>query len=281
MSTQKQEACQLYIEQEIESGLEKGATPYSIGKEIASWVERLFEAKIPPRTIEQRARRQKAENATNVANPIKQTLTSVENEILTQASEIRKDRKIKQAETQEQLKGEIIKEPLPDNKYQTIVIDPPWPIQKILRDDRPNQGVFDYPTMSIEEITRFPISDVSAHDCHLYLWATHKFMPVAFLIMEAWGFRYQCLMTWVKNVGMTPFSWMYSTEHCLFGRKGNLDLLKKGKRLDFNAKVREHSRKPDEFYNLIKEVSPEPRIDIFSREKREGFSQYGNQEDRF
>ena len=88
-------------------------------------------------------------------------------------------------------------------------------------------------------------------------------------------------MTWVKNVGFTPYSFMYSTEHILFGRIGFLELLKKGKRLDFSAKVREHSRKPDEFYNLVREVSPEPRIDIFSREKREGFDQYGDQSDKF
>lgn len=64
----KSEACQVFIEQEIEEGLKKGRTPYSIGKELSSWVEKLFEAKIPPRTIEQRARRSGEKNATNVAN---------------------------------------------------------------------------------------------------------------------------------------------------------------------------------------------------------------------
>jgi hypothetical protein len=58
------EACEVYIEQEIKEGLDEGKTPYSIGKELSGWVEKLFETYIPPRTIEQRARRQ---NATNVA----------------------------------------------------------------------------------------------------------------------------------------------------------------------------------------------------------------------
>lgn len=172
--------------------------------------------------------------------------------------------------------------PLPEGKYRTIVIDPPWPIEKILRDVRPNQLDLDYPTMAIEEIEALPIPELAYEDgCHIYLWTTHKYLPRAFEVLDAWGANYECLLTWVKNVGMTPFSWMYSTEHCLFARIGNLPLLKLGKRLDFQAKVREHSRKPDEFYNLVKEVSPEPRIDMFSRENREAFDQYGNELDRF
>ena len=135
--------------------------------------------------------------------------------------------------------------------------------------------------MTLEEIYDFPLQKIIMSNCHIYLWSTHKYLPEAFKIFEHWGVKYECLLTWVKNVGFTPYSFMYSTEHILFGRIGFLELLKKGKRLDFSAKVREHSRKPDEFYNLVREVSPEPRIDIFSREKREGFDQYGDQSDKF
>ena len=167
-------------------------------------------------------------------------------------------------------------------QYRTIVVDPPWPMEKILRDNRPNQSDFDYPCLSVKEIKTLPIAGMSFPDgCHLYLWTTQKFLPVAFEVMAEWGFQYQCLLTWVKNVGFTPFSFMYSTEHCLFGHIGSLPLTRLGKRLDFSAKVREHSRKPDEFYDLVKAVSPEPRLDMFSREKREGFDQYGNETDKF
>jgi N6-adenosine-specific RNA methylase IME4 len=74
---------------------------------------------------------------------------------------------------------------------------------------------------------------------------------------------------------------MRTTEFALFCRRGSLDLMKLGKRLDFEAKRREHSRKPDEFYDLIAEVSPAPRIDIFSREDRDGFDSWGNEVGRF
>jgi len=174
--------------------------------------------------------------------------------------------------------------PLPEGKYRTITIDPPWPMSKIHRKLRLNQIQIklDYPTMTLKEIEALPIPDLAYEDgCHIYLWATHKYLPDALKILNAWGAEYECQLTWVKNVGITPFSWMYSTEHCLFARIGNLPLVKLGRRLDFRDTVREHSRKPDKFYNLVREVSPEPRIDMFSREERDGFGQYGNELDKF
>lgn len=186
----------------------------------------------------------------------------------------------KERNTQKQQQIEAIS--LPKNKYRAIVIDPPWGIDKIAREERMNQFDFDYHTMTLDQIMSLPIPDLASEDgCHIYLWATHKHLPDAFDILEAWGAKYQCLLTWVKNVGMTPFSWMYSTEHCLFARIGNLDLLKMGKRLDFHAKVREHSRKPNEFYDLVREVSPAPRIDMFGREPHEGFDVWGNEPNKF
>jgi len=172
--------------------------------------------------------------------------------------------------------------PLPDGKYHCIVIDPPWQMQKIERDVRPNQIAMDYPMMTIEEIKELDIPSLAFEDgCHLYLWTTHKYLPDALDIMAHWGFRYQCVLTWTKNVGITPFTWMYSTELVLFGRRGNLPLLQNGLRIDFSGKVREHSRKPDEFYELVKQASPEPRIDMFSREARNGYKQWGAETNYF
>jgi len=166
--------------------------------------------------------------------------------------------------------------------YRTIVIDPPWPIEKSLRTARPNQIEMDYKTWSLEEIRNFPIKKfISKDGCHLYLWTTHKYLPDAIQILGDWGFKYHCLLTWVKNVGFTPFSFMFSTELVLFGLMGNVAMIKKGERLDFTADAREHSRKPDKFYDLVKRVSPDPRIDIFSREKRDGFDQWGIEVGKF
>lgn len=170
---------------------------------------------------------------------------------------------------------------LPLGVYSCLVVDPPWSMHKIEREERPNQMEFDYPTMTEAELRAFPLPEMAAENCHLYLWTTQKHLPLALELTGHWGFKYQCIMTWIKNVGFTPFSWMYSTEHVLFCTKGSLPLLQLGRRLDFGGKVREHSRKPDEFYSLVREVSPGPRLDVFSREKREGFKQYGNEADKY
>ena len=202
-----------------------------------------------------------------------------EAEILRAAKEIRAKKAQANAEARAAIKAQAIV--LPEGKYQCLIIDPPWPIEKIERDERPNQVGLDYPTMTIDELMALPVQDLAADDCHLYLWTTHKFLPDALRLAEAWGFRYQCLMTWVKNVGFTPFSWMYSTEHILFCRRGSLPLDRMGLRLDFQAKVREHSRKPNEFYDLVSQASPGPRLDMFSREQREGFEQWGLETQHF
>lgn len=169
---------------------------------------------------------------------------------------------------------------LPQGKYRCLVVDPPWPVKKIEREERPNQGIeLDYPTMTLEEIEALPIPDLSEESgCHLYLWVTQKFLPAGLELVEKWGFRYQCLMTWRKNVGMTPFSWMYDTEHVIFARRGNLPLQQLGLRLSFEAPVTDHSAKPDVFFDeRVTLASPEPRLEMFARKDREGFTVYGNE----
>lgn len=179
---------------------------------------------------------------------------------------------------------------VPEGKFQCIVVDPPWPVAKIERDVRPLQRAdlsYDEQgrTWPLEEIQRgvlkVMVRDKADEQAHLYLWTTHHYLPAAIECAREWGFEYQCLMTWVKNVGMTPFSWMYSTEHVVFATRGGLSLKRMGIRLDFSAKVREHSRKPDEFYEIVKEASPGPRLDLFSREGREGFQAWGNEVAKF
>jgi N6-adenosine-specific RNA methylase IME4 len=171
----------------------------------------------------------------------------------------------------------------PKGKYRCLVVDPPWPIEKIQREERPLQTrALDYPSWTIDRIKAFDISKWAFEDgCHVYLWRPHRYYDAASEIFKAWQVNYECELTWHKNVGLTPFSWMHDTEHVLFGRIGTLELLKKGERLLFEGKVREHSRKPAEFYELVRRVSPEPRLDMFSREPHEGFEQWGNEPDLF
>lgn len=170
--------------------------------------------------------------------------------------------------------------PIPPDKYRCIVIDPPWPMKKIEREERPNQGVeLDYPTMSLEEIEALPVGEMADESgCHLYLWVTQKYLPAGLQMVEKWGFNYQCLMTWRKNVGITPYSWMYDTEHVIFARRGNLPLDRLGLRLSFDAPVNGHSVKPDIFFDeRVTLASPGPRLEMFARKSRSGFDVWGNE----
>jgi len=167
---------------------------------------------------------------------------------------------------------------LPTGKYRCIVVDPPWPMKKILRRQRLMQTEpLPYRTLSLKQIKSLQVEKLMADGCHVYLWVTQRFLPAGLSILKAWGVKYQCVLTWVKNVGFTPFSFMYDTEHVLFGRHGPLKLLTNGERLSFHAKVTRHSRKPDEFFEKVCRVSPEPRINLFAREHRPSFVSWGNE----
>ena len=135
--------------------------------------------------------------------------------------------------------------------------------------------------MSLAEIEALPIQDIAAPDAHLFLWFTHRHPHDALHLVASWGFEYSCPLTWVKGRGMTPYSFMYTTEHVMFARRGSLKLLRRGQPTDFHAAPREPSRKPDEFYDLVREVSQAPRIDLFAREPHEGFDTWGAETDKF
>lgn len=159
--------------------------------------------------------------------------------------------------------------PAPQGKYKTIVIDPPWSVDE--REARPNQQRRLDDTM-VEEIQALDIRSLAFDDgCHLYIWATHKYLPAAIALVGQWGFEYQCVMTWVKPTGMTSYSWMHNTEFVVFARLGSLDLQRQGLKLSFEEPDTGHSVKPDVFYEHVMLASPEPRLEMFAKHEREGF----------
>lgn len=172
---------------------------------------------------------------------------------------------------------------LPDGRYDVIVIDPPWEMQKIERDVRPNQVAFDYPTMTEDELARFGVPGLAKDDCHLFCWATHKHLPIALRLVESWGFRYVCTMVWHKPGGFQPIGLpQYNCEFVLYARRGSPEFIDtKAFPCCFEAPRREHSRKPDEFYATVARVTGGQRIDVFSREARAGFDQFGNETGKF
>lgn len=174
---------------------------------------------------------------------------------------------------------------LPDGKFDVIVMDPPWPMQKIVREVRPNQVAFDYPVMTEEELLAYAseLEPRIAENCHFFLWTTHKFLPMAFRLLEAWDLGYVCTFVWHKPGGFQPVGMpQLNCEFALYARRGTPKFIDtKGFFCCFEAARREHSRKPDFFYEMIARVTEGRRVEWFAREARAGFDAIGNETAKF
>ena len=162
-------------------------------------------------------------------------------------------------------------------QFDVIVIDPPWPMEKIERDVAPNQVAFEYPTMEESELTEMQMP--AASDCHLWLWTTHRFLPMAFRLLDAWGFKYVCTFVWHKNGGFQPFGLpQYNCEFAIYARRGTPQFIDtKAFSTCFDATRGAHSEKPEAFYEVVRRVTAGRRIDIFNRRSIEGFETWGKE----
>lgn len=170
-------------------------------------------------------------------------------------------------------------------KYNTIVIDPPWPITMgAITKHRPNRAkILPYKTMTLEEIQNFPIADFANNGAHVYLWTTNKMIWEVPKIFEKWNVRFHLIMPLIKPSGVSPMikGYQFATEFCVLGFfiHPMQKYIGQGKVNWFKAfnKPGEHSRKPEDFYNTVKKISPGPRIDIFNRRVIAGFDGWGDQ----
>jgi N6-adenosine-specific RNA methylase IME4 len=173
-----------------------------------------------------------------------------------------------------------------------FVIDPPWPKKKGgKRMVRPNQGrTLDYPTMSVEEIFALLDDKIFPHAAethNVFLWSIDQFLPVGERAMLDRGYRLHARFVWDKGNGVAPaFTIRYSHEYLNWFYLPKLlpiDVSHRGRFTTIiRAAAREHSRKPNEAYEMIEKMYPGfARMDVFSREKRDGWKQFGNQTEHF
>lgn len=173
-------------------------------------------------------------------------------------------------------------------RYSTILADPPWQFQNRTGKVAPeHRRLLRYPTMELQEIMDMPIGRVAAARSHLYLWVPNALMMEGLQVMKAWGFTYKSNLVWFKvrkdggpdgrGVG---FYFRNVTELVLFGVRGSMRTLKPG-RTQVNmlaTRKREHSRKPEEIFDIIEACSPGPYLELFARFRRPGWQQWGNED---
>lgn len=161
--------------------------------------------------------------------------------------------------------------------YDVIVIDPPWPMSRIETDANPHAVEMDYPTMTLDEIKGLKIP--AADDCHVFLWATQKYLPNAFDVFKAWGVKYVCCFVWHKNHGHKPFGLpKYNCEFVLYGHIGSPAFVHEDQFWAcFEAPIAEHSEKPEKFYDMIRHVTAGRRLDMFNRRHIDGFETWGKE----
>ena len=176
-----------------------------------------------------------------------------------------------------------------EGRFTTILIDPPWRFANRTGKVAPeHKRLHRYRTMSFDEIAALPIPELAQEKSHLYLWCPNALLLEALTIMKGWGFSYKTNIVWHKTrkdggpdgrgVG---FYFRNVTELLLFGVQGNMRTLQPGRR-QVNiviSRKQEHSRKPDETYDVIERCSPGPYLELFARERRPGWTQWGDELD--
>jgi N6-adenosine-specific RNA methylase IME4 len=184
-------------------------------------------------------------------------------------------------------------------RFGVVLADPPWAFatwngKPSGRDPswRPmkNAAARHYETMSLAEIMALPVRDVLARDAAVLIWVPSSHLPQALQVLEAWGAVYKSLgLVWVKqnrsgaglHLGM-GYWFRQGCEVAVFGTVGKPKRFDRGVRQVILSPRREHSRKPDETFDRIERLLGDvPRLELFGRQSRPGWTVLGDQVDRF
>ena len=165
-------------------------------------------------------------------------------------------------------------------RYATVVIDPPWRVQHgWAGSETGGLAPISYETMRLDDIMALPIADILADNALVFCWTVNRFLPYTFTVLAEWGVIYVYTMTWVKNSGpQTPISPQFNAEWCIVGRKGKPKYRETKAFRTANYWPRQgHSAKPEGFYDLLRRVTPGPRLDVFGRRRIAGFDSWGHE----
>tara|TARA_R110000765_G_scaffold353808_2_gene443733 strand:- start:37 stop:633 length:597 start_codon:yes stop_codon:yes gene_type:complete len=175
--------------------------------------------------------------------------------------------------------------PFPNKKYNIIYADPCWSYKDKAKSGKRGAD-FKYKTQSDLWIKTLPIQDISEDDCLLFMWVTMPFLKVGLEVIESWGFEYKtCGFNWVKKNKISD-SWFWgmgnwtrsNSELCLLGVKGKPKRVSASVHSVIDTRIEHHSKKPDCVRDKIVELCGDlPRIELFARQKVEGWDSWGNE----
>ena len=172
--------------------------------------------------------------------------------------------------------------PFPDKKYQIIYADPPWEVKA----GTPNlhaksQGNRDleYPTMNIDDIMNLPVNDILDENAVLFLWTINKYIEKSYSVARAWGFTPSTMLVWCKKPKGRGLGGTFgmSTEYLLFSRKGLVNAKERHWSTWFEAKRGKHSEKPEIAREIIDKCFDGNKLELFARQKTEGWDVWGNE----
>ena len=173
--------------------------------------------------------------------------------------------------------------------YRVIMADPPWAFSTFSEKGQAKSAQRHYGCMSLPDIAALPVGELAdPAGCALFMWTTAPFLPQSVHVLQAWGFRYSTMGCWAKRTS-TGKAWAFGTgylyrgavEPWLVGVLGKPERMSRSVRNLIDAPLREHSRKPDVVYDRIERYAEGPYLDLFGRQRREGWTVWGNEADKF
>jgi len=169
-------------------------------------------------------------------------------------------------------------------KYSIIYADPPWRVKAGAGNLHiPHQKTRDleYPTMSCEEIISLPVKDIAADNAVLFLWTINKYIEQSYSVARAWGFQPSTMLVWCKRPKGRGLGGTFgmSTEYLLFSRRGTYPARERHWSTWFEAKRGAHSEKPTIAREIIERCFAGNKIELFARERVEGWDAWGNEVD--
>lgn len=177
-----------------------------------------------------------------------------------------------------------------EKKYSVIYADPPWTFASWSKKGEDKSAQNHYDCMTMKDINNLPVNDITEKNAVLFMWMTSPMIKQQMETIEAWGFQYKTMgFVWVKKnkkawsnfFGLGYYS-RANAEFCAICTKG-----KPGRPADrsisqiVESRIREHSRKPPEVKTAIEKMYGGERLEMFAREKSEGWDVFGNEYSKF